>query len=295
VSAVAKAALYPFGADRARPRAVTAAILLLPALLLLGGLYIYPLIIVLSRSFTDPKLSVHNYVQLWQSVAFRNIMKNTFEIAAWTTVVSLLMAYPLCYRIVTLPARWGRVLLGVSILPFFIAVLAKLYAWTIILGDAGVVNTYLKDWGVTSQPLPLLFNRTGVIIGTVHYMLPYMILILYASMLNIDRSLILAARSLGASRFYTFRRVFLPLTMPGVLAGSLLVFIISLGFFLTPAVLGGGSDVTIATFVQQEVGILAWGTAAAMSVVLLAVTGILFAIFHRVYGAERLVVGGLRK
>ena len=121
-----------------------------------------------------------------------------------------------------------------------------------------------------------------------------MIIILYATMIAIDRELQDAARSLGASGFQTFRRVFLPLSMPGVYAGVLLVFIISLGFFITPAVLGGGGDITIAIFVQQQVSILNWGVASAMSMVLLVVTIILFFVFNRLFGAERLVAGGLR-
>jgi putative spermidine/putrescine transport system permease protein len=283
------------GQLRRLPKLTASLILLAPTLVLLVGLYIYPLIVVLSRSLTDPRVGFDNYTALWQSVAFRNILTNTFEIALWTTAICLLMGYPLAYRIATLPPLWSRVLLGLVLLPFFTAILARLYSWSIILGDEGVVNTYLQQWGIIHQPLPLLFDRTGVVIGTVHYMLPYMILVLYSTMLNIDDSLLQAARSLGASRLYTFRRVFLPLTLPGVYAGSLLVFIISLGFFLTPAILGGGHDVTIATFVKEEVGVLAWGAAAAMCVVLLAVTSVLFLFFDRLYGTDRLLIGGLRK
>lgn len=283
------------GQLRRLPQLTVGLILLAPTLVLLLGLYIYPLIVVLSRSLTDPRVGFDNYTALWQSVAFRNILTNTFEIALWTTAICLLMGYPLAYRIATLPPLWSRVLLGLVLLPFFTAILARLYSWSIILGDEGVVNTYLQQWGIIHQPLPLLFDRTGVVIGTVHYMLPYMILVLYSTMLNIDDSLLQAARSLGASRLYTFRRVFLPLTLPGVYAGSLLVFIISLGFFLTPAILGGGHDVTIATFVKEEIGVLAWGAAAAMCVVLLAVTSVLFLFFDRLYGTDRLLIGGLRK
>ena len=129
----------------------------------------------------------------------------------------------------------------------------------------------------------------------VHVMLPYMIIVLYSVMAGIDRSLLDAATSLGASPFAAFRRVFLPLSMPGTYAGTLLVFIISLGFFVTPAVLGGGRDVTIATFVRQEVGVMDWGAAMAMSVVLLLLTIGLFLVLDRVFGTERLLVGGLRK
>jgi putative spermidine/putrescine transport system permease protein len=276
-------------------RDMSGLLLLLPSLLLLLAIFIFPLAVVLSRSFTEPHAGFGNYVALWQSRAFRNILIITFEIAAWTTAICLLLGYPFSYQLARLPKRWAQPLLGLCMIPFFTAILARLYAWTLILGDAGVLNSYLIDWGVVQQPISLLFNRVGVIIGMVHVMLPYMVIVLYSQMVGIDRSLIEAATSLGASPFAGFRRVFLPLSMPGTYAGTLLVFIISLGFFVTPAVLGGGRDVTIATFVRQEVGVLAWGTATAMSMVLLVVTVGLFFVLDRIFGTERLLVGGLRK
>jgi putative spermidine/putrescine transport system permease protein len=282
-------------ANRIDLRGMRGLLLLLPTLLLLLAIFIYPLAVVLSRSFTDPQPGFANYVALWLSPAFRNILINTFEIAAWTTAICLLVGYPFSYQLARLPKRWAQPLLGLCMIPFFTAILARLYAWTIILGDAGVINSYLIDWGVVQHPLSLLFNRLGVIIGMVHVMLPYMVIVLYSQMVGIDRSLIDAATSLGASPFAGFRRVFLPLSMPGTYAGTLLVFIISLGFFVTPAVLGGGRDVTIATFVRQEIGVLDWGAATAMSMVLLLVTVGLFFVLDRIFGTERLLVGGLRK
>jgi putative spermidine/putrescine transport system permease protein len=281
-----------FGIDRS---SVSGLLLLLPSLLLLLAVFIFPLVVVLSRSFTDPHPGIANYLALWQSRAFRNILINTFEIAAWTTAICLLVGYPFSYQLARLPKRWAQTLLGLCMIPFFTAILARLYAWTIILGDAGVINSYLTDWGVILHPLGLLFNRLGVIIGMVHVMLPYMVIVLYSQMVGIDRSLIDAATSLGASPFAGFWRVFLPLSMPGTYAGTLLVFIISLGFFVTPAVLGGGRDVTIATFVRQKIGVLDWGAATAMSMVLLVVTVGLFFVLDRIFGTERILVGGLRK
>jgi putative spermidine/putrescine transport system permease protein len=273
---------------------VSGLLLLLPTLLLLVLIFLYPLAVVLSRSFTEPHLGLQNYVALYWSQAFRNILVNTFEIAGWTTAICLLLGYPFSYQLARLPKRWAQPLLGLCMIPFFTAILARLYAWTIILGDAGVINTYLLQWGIILHPISLLFNRTAVIIGMVHVMLPYMVIVLYSQMVGIDRSLLDAATSLGASPLAGFRRVFLPLSMPGTYAGTLLVFIISLGFFVTPAVLGGGRDVTIATFVRQEIGVLDWGAATAMSMVLLLVTVGLFFLLDRVFGTERLLVGGLR-
>jgi putative spermidine/putrescine transport system permease protein len=282
----------------ARPfirRDLVGLLLLAPSIAVLLVLFVFPLVIVLSRSFFAPNLSLHNYTALWSSVAFRNILINTFEIAAWTTAICLALGYPFAYHLSRLPPRVGQSLLAVCLVPFFTAILARLYAWTIILGDAGIINTYLMRWGLVHHPLALLFDRTGVVIGMVHVMLPYMIIVLYSAMVGIDRSLLDAAATLGAGPFSGFRRVFLPLSLPGTYAGTLLVFIISLGFFVTPAVLGGGRDVTIATFVRQEIGVLDWGAATAMATVLLVVTIALFVLLDRVFGTERLLVGGLRK
>jgi putative spermidine/putrescine transport system permease protein len=281
---------WPFSA-----RIVTGWLLLAPTVAILLLLFVYPLLVVLSRSFTDPVLGVQNYTALWRSRAFRNILINTFEIAAWTTAICLALGYPFAYQLSRLPRRLGQSLLAVCLVPFFTAILARLYAWTIILGDAGIINTYLTHWGIVRQPVALLFDRTGVVIGMVHVMLPYMIIVLYSAMVTIDRALLDAATSLGAGPLAAFRRVFLPLSLSGTYAGSLLVFIISLGFFVTPAVLGGGRDVTIATFVRQEIGVLDWGAATAMATVLLVVTVALFFLLDRVFGTERLLVGGLRK
>jgi putative spermidine/putrescine transport system permease protein len=279
----------PWG-ERAAPT-----LLLAPTLVLLLVFFFYPLVVVLSRSFTDPSTGFGNYADLWESRAFRAVMMNTFEIAAWTTAISLALAYPVAYNVARLPARWARPLLLLALIPLFTAILARLYAWTILLADKGTVNDTLEGLGVINSPIDLLFTRRAVVIGMVHVMLPYMILVLYSTMIGIDRSLLESARSLGANRAQAFRHVFLPLSMPGVYAGCLLVFILSLGFFITPAVLGGPGDVTIATFVQQEVAILKWGVATAMSVVLVVVTLILFFFFNRFFGAERLLTGGVRK
>ena len=209
-------------------RTVTGWLLLAPTVAVLLLLFVFPLLIVLSRSFVDPAPGVQNYTALWRSTAFRNILINTFQIAAWTTAICLALGYPFAYQLSRLPRRLGQSLLAICLVPFFTAILARLYAWTIILGDAGIINSYLLRWGVVHHPVALLYNRTGVVIGMVHVMLPYMIIVLYSAMVTIDRSLLDAAASLGAGPFAAFRRVFLPLSLPGTYAASLLVFIISL-------------------------------------------------------------------
>lgn len=270
-------------------------LLLAPVVLLLVVLFIYPLVGVVIRSLSDPEVGFKNYTDLYSSTAFRNVFKLTFEIAIYTTIACLVLAYPFAYKLSTLPKRWANICLILSLVPFWTAILARLYAWTWILGRRSGINDWLMQLGWIDEPLELGFNRTAVIIGMVHVMLPFMIIILYSTMLSIDRALLDASRSLGASGLQTFRRVFLPLTMPGVYAGLLLVFIISLGFYITPAVLGGGGDITISRYVQTNVQILRWGVSSAMSIVLLVVTVILFFIFNRFFSTERLITGALRK
>jgi putative spermidine/putrescine transport system permease protein len=232
-----------------------------------------------------------NYRQLWESVAFRRIIRMTFEIALYTTIACLLLGYAFAYKLSLMPRARANFFLLLCLVPFWTAILARLYAWTILLGRRGIINDWFQKTGLIDRPLDLLFSRDAVIIGMVHVMLPYMILVMYSTMISIDRTLLDAAKSLGASGFETFRRVFLPLTMPGVYAGSVLVFIISLGFFITPAVLGGGKVTTISMFIQDKVRISDWGVATAMGAVLLAITLALFFVFNRLFGTERLITG----
>ncbi|HLJ62600.1 MAG TPA: ABC transporter permease, partial [Stellaceae bacterium] len=216
-------------------------------------------------------------------------------IALWTTLVCLVLAYPYAYHISSLPPRSARIFVFLSFAPLFTAILARLYAWTVILGRRGIINDTLVQLGLIDHSLKLLFTPLAVIIGMVHVLLPYMIIVLYSVMVNIDRGLIEASRTLGAGRIQTFWRVFLPMSLRGVYAGSLLVFIVALGFFITPAVLGGAEQLTMAVYIEQQVNILRWGTASAMAVILLAVTVALFIAFDRLFGTQRLITGGTRK
>ena len=271
------------------------AFLLLPISFFLIVFYIYPVADVLLRSFTVPTLGLQNYVTLWQAPANVAMIRNSFSIAFWTTLFCLLIGYPYTYHIASLRPEIARVFVFLSFAPLFTALLARLYAWTVILGRHGIINDALLSLGIIDRPLNLLFTPVAVIIGTVHVLLPYMVMVLYSVMRGIDRGLLDASRTLGAGTWQTFRRVYLPLSMRGVYAGTLLVFIVSLGFFITPAVLGSGEQITMAVYIEQQVNILNWGTASAMAMVLLVVTVVLFLIFDRTFGAQRLITGGTRK
>jgi putative spermidine/putrescine transport system permease protein len=182
-----------------------------------------------------------------------------------------------------------RVLLIFIVVPYFTGSLVRTYAWMVLLGREGVVNQLLLRSGLADRPLPLMYNRFGVLVGMSYILLPYMILALYAVMKGIDPGLLRAARALGATGFQAFCRVFLPLTLPGIGGGTLLVFILSLGFFVTPALMGSPRETMIAMVIENQVGVLLnWGFASALAMVLLAATVLGFLVYDRVLGLERL-------
>ncbi|MBL8580384.1 MAG: ABC transporter permease subunit [Mesorhizobium sp.] len=250
-----------------------AALLIVPGLLFLGVSFLVPLAGVLMRSFdargklslAGHEFSLANYAELLSDPLYQIVLQNTFVVALVATVFTLLLAYPVCYFLSRLSGGWGSALLLLALFPFWTSILVRLFAFTQILPQFG-----------------LMYTTTATIIGMVYYLLPYMIAILYASMLSIDNELTNAARTLGANMLQALWRVFMPLTRPGVTVGVTMVFVISLGFFLTPALLGGGADLTVATYIQQQVNIAKWGTASAMGSVLLILT---LAIY---FGAQRL-------
>ena len=206
----------------------------------------------------------------------------TFKIAAAVTALALLLGYPVAYFLTTTSRLWQVLGFAFVMLPFWTSILVRTYAWMVILGRNGVLNKTLLDLGLIDTPLPLLHNFTGVLIGMVHVLLPYMIFPVYNAMRKVDPDLVRAAEGLGAPGHAIFRRIYLPLTMEGVLAGTTLVFILSLGFFITPALLGGGRVIMIAVLIEQQVReFLNWGFAAALSVVLLVATLVVYGLVQR--------------
>lgn len=198
------------------------------------------------------------------------VLLNTLRIALIVTAICLLLGYPVAYFMASAPKPWVTISLVFLILPFWTSVLIRTYAWSIILGRNGVVNRFLISTGIIEQPLALLNNELGVVIGMVHVLLPYMVFPLYSIMRRIDFNLVYASEGLGASGWQTFTKVYLPLSIPGILAGTTLIFVLALGFFITPAILGGGKVTMIAVLIEQQVRELSnWGFAAALSATLL--------------------------
>lgn len=219
--------------------------------------------------------------------AFADILGRTFQISALVTLFCLLLAYPLAYWLSTLPERKANVMLILVLLPFWTSVLVRIAAWIVLLQNNGLVNRFLMWIGLTDAPIPLLFNRVGVIIAMVHILLPFAILPLYSVMKSVPANYLRAAISLGSAPLAAFVRVYLPQTYPGVAAGGLLVFITSIGYYVTPALLGGAGDQMLSYYVAQYTNVeVNWGMACALGGVLLTTTLILYSIYRKVAKAE---------
>jgi putative spermidine/putrescine transport system permease protein len=264
-------------------------LLLVPALLLLLVLFVYPLSGIVNRSVYKNGYTLDAYRQIVGVPVYVQVIARTFRTAALVTLLCLALGYPLAYRLATLRPRTARLLMIVVVLPFFTSVIVRTYAWMVLLGRTGLVNQSLTALGLAPGPLPLLYNQAGVLVGMTYVLLPYMVLTLYSVMRGIDGALIRAAYGLGASRLQVFRRIFLPLSLPGVAGGTLLVFILSLGFFITPALMGGPADMMIAMLIEREVEItLNWAFASALAVILLALTLVGFVGYNRIIRLDRI-------
>jgi len=283
--AVNAAALRQVG----RRRSLSLAALLLPAgLFLLAGLMV-PLGWLLVQSFigADGGFSVEHYARILEQEHHALFLSTTFEIAVSVTLLCILVGYPLAYAVVTLPAAFARLIAICIVLSFFCSLLVRTYSWLILLQRRGIVNTLLLDLGITDQPLSLVYNFGGTLLGTTHILLPLFVLPLISSMTAIDRDYLRAAGSMGASPFQAFWTVFFPMSLPGLFAGCVLVFVLSLGFFITPALLGGGKIVVWATAVAHAADSdPVWGRAAALGVVLLVVTMASLFLLRKVFRVD---------
>jgi putative spermidine/putrescine transport system permease protein len=270
--------------------------LLLPSVILLAIFFVYPIIRILYTSLLiDGAFSLDHYRRLFEVEAYLRVLRTTLTIGLQVTVICLLIGYPLAYFLSTLESKWSRPLLILVLIPFWTSFLVRTYAWMVLLQRRGVINQWLMDLGLTSEPIQMIYNRMGVLIGMVHVLLPFMVLPLYAVMAGIDRDLLRAAQNLGATPFQAFRRVFFPLSLPGVAAGSILVFILAIGFYITPALMGGRRDTMIAQLIERQVREqLNFEFAAAIAALLLVVTIVIFLIYNRVLGLERVFGGDSR-
>jgi ABC-type spermidine/putrescine transport system permease subunit I len=261
------------------------AVLVLPAVVFLIVFFLAPLVTMSLRSLTDPPdAGLSNYAKFFSQEANLRVLGNTFWIAGISTLTCLLIGFPYAYLMTIVPGRVAGLLLIAVLLPFWSSLLVRTFAWQVILRDTGIINSLLEDLAVVSEPVPLIRTTLGVIVGMSHILLPFMVLPIYAVMRRIDPEFGRAAANLGATPWRAFIRVFIPLTLPGVLAGALLVFVLALGFYITPALLGGLRDQMISQLIVQQVQQrLDWGFASAMAVLLMAIT------FAVLFVASRLV------
>lgn len=260
--------------------------LLLPMSLLLAAFFVYPLAQTLWQSVYDHGFTLRAYRDLAGSALFLKVLQTTFVISLTATVVSLLAGYPVALHLSRLKPSRRVPYLVMVMLPFWTSILVKSFALTIILGYDGLINRALSFLVGEAVHIPMVFNRVGAILGMINYLLPFMILSILGSLLAQDANLARAAEVMGASRLTIFRRITLPLSMPGVLAGVLINFTLSIGMYITPALLGGRQDMMMANLIDFYTRqTLDWPLASAIAVVLLAISGVLVAMLGRVRGA----------
>ena len=264
-------------------------LLILPALFMMVVFFVYPLARVLWVSVTEPAPGLANYGLLFTSPAVQRIIVTTIRICTITSVLTLVLGYVVAYAMVHVTEAHRQWMLFCVLLTFWLSVLVRAFAWVMILRSEGPVNGALLGLGLVERPVQLVRNEIGVVIGMVHYMLPYAVLPLYANMQGIDRRLVAAARGLGASPFVAFWRVFLPLNRPGIVGAGLLVFVFSLGFYITPAILGGGRTTMIAEYIGiQILATVRWGLATMLASSLLITVFLMIFLMSRVVSLRRL-------
>jgi putative spermidine/putrescine transport system permease protein len=267
---------------------MTAWLLVAPAVLSIIALFIVPIGYVLLLSVTDPTVGLEHYRRLFTVPLYANVMINTFKTSLIVTIACLLIGYPLAFVMARRNDAIAVIFLVAVGMSFWTGFVVRTYAWLVILGNKGPVSAVyaLAGWG---KPPQLLFTSFASTLGMTHVLLPYMVLALYGVMRKIDPSYMRAAEGLGARPFRAFRHIFLPLSLPGVVNGCVLVFTMCLGFYITPILLGTPKDMMISQLISQQIeDLLAWGFASSIAVVLLACTLILLGVYNRFAGLDRL-------
>lgn len=266
-----------------------------PAVLLVLVIMVLPVGWLFWLSFigADGSFSLENYQRMIDSKAYARIFRLTFEVSLITTAICILIGYPLAYFMAQLPGRWANICMITVLLPFWTSLLVRTYAWLVLLQRRGLINEWGIGLGLWDEPIQLVHNMTGTLIGMVHIMLPFLVLPVYGAMRAIDRDYVKAAANLGATPTQAFFRVFLPLSLPGVAAGALIVFVLCLGFYVTPAVLGGGRVVLVSMQIANNIELFYnWGAASALGVVLLVLTFAILWASSKVIRLDRVLGGG---
>lgn len=261
-----------------------------PALVVMLALIVLPVGWLMGQSFYDGGFTLDHYRRIFTEAIYWRSFVFTFRFALEVTLLALLLGYPVAYAAAAARRPWDILILGLVVLPFWTSVLVRAYAWLVLLQRTGVVNQLLEGLGLIDEPLALVHNELGTVIATVHILLPFMVLPLYSTMQKIPRDLLQAGASLGGGPAYTFLRIFLPLSMPGIVAGLTLVFVLALGFYITPELLGGGKLVMVSMVVSRNVELYdQWGAASAVGMVLLACVLAIFAVVGRILPLDRIL------
>ncbi|MFZ1727530.1 MAG: ABC transporter permease [Albidovulum sp.] len=266
-----------------------------PALLLVLVILVIPVgwLFYLSFVGADGQFSLENYARMVERKSYSRIFVTTFQVSLLTTGLCILIGYPLAYFMSQLPVRIANLCLITVLLPFWTSLLVRTYAWLVLLQKQGLVNTWAISLGLWDEPVKIVHNMSGTLIGMVHIMLPFLILPAYGAMRAIDRDYLKAASNLGANPTRAFWTVFFPLSTPGLFAGALMVFVLCLGFFVTPAVLGGGKVILVSMKIVSNIELFVnWGAASAMGVVLLVLTVAILWVASRFLRLEQMTGGG---
>lgn len=255
-----------------------------PAILLLLSFFVVPVVALLTRSVTEPEPGLQNYKALVGSLTYARVFFNTFFVAGLVTLITTIVAFPVAWALAIMPKRWATLIFSVILLSMWTNLLARTYAWMVLLQQTGLINRTLMALGITDHPLQLTNNLIGVTIGMVYIMLPFMILPLLGVIRKIDPAILQAAALCGATKLQALRRVLLPLAAPGVASGGLMVFVMSLGYFVTPSLLGGTANMMLAELIAQQVqSLVNWGMGGAAAFILLVVTLGLYAVQLRFF------------
>ena len=263
--------------------------LITPALLLIVVTMLLPVcwLFYLSVLSDAGNFSLEHYQRMWEQPSYGRTFVTTFKVSVLTTGICILLGYPLAYFLSELPKRAANLCMVAVLLPLWTSLLVRTYAWLVLLQRRGLINSWGIELGLWDEPLTLVHNLAGTLVGMVHVMLPFLVLPLYSAMRAIDRNYLRAAANLGAGPLRSFWMVFFPLALPGLTTGALIVFILCLGFYVTPAVLGGGKVIMVSSRIANDIEIFFnWGAASALGVVLLLLTALL------IFGAMRLTRAG---
>ncbi|MAD95620.1 MAG: ABC transporter permease [Rhodobacteraceae bacterium] len=266
----------------------------LPAIFVIALVVILPVGWLFYLSFVDGhgSFSLEHYQKMVEYKSYARVFITTFKVSALTTLICIVLGYPIAYFLAALPSRWSGIFMLAVLLPFWTSLLVRTYAWLVLLQRKGLLNDLAIQIGLWDSPVKLVHNMTGTLIGMAHIMLPFLVLPLYGAMKKIEPDMMQAASNLGASPARAFFSIYLPLSVSGLVAGALIVFVLCLGFYVTPAVLGGGRVVMVAT---QITAILEhqfdWGAASALGVVLLLATVLVLYLAGRFFKFDTALFG----